>query len=297
MSSLRNPRVDELLATLHAVPEEAREYTFTDDAATMQFGLDGEALQRLVAEGLPCATVDGERRYDSADLHYVGLRLGVATVYLWTIRAWARALVRFAEQPATSVRFSYLTQLPDGSPAVDGTVRVPGGERVAVRFEHNTAAVQLEAQLRADWPALGEDVAELLRDVAAYEFYGLPTWLREQPDRVRELRMGECEATTRVLLENCRAAGVEARPAHGLLVALPYSLPHAWTEVRVEGTWVPVDPLIVATLWRFAGLDRDAWPLTRSTGAMLVRLGEAFEPLATTGETPVHTTILTSVVG
>lgn len=297
MSSLRNDRVDELLAVLHAVPEEAREYTFTDDAAAMYFGLDDEALQRLVADGLPCATIDGERRYDSADLHYVGLRLGVAKVYLWTIRSWARALVRFAAQSVTTVSFSYLTQLPDESAAVDGTARVPGGERVAGRFEHNAVAAQFEVQLRADWPALGEEMAELLRDIASYEFYGLPTWLREQPDRVRELRMGECEATTRVLLENCRAAGIEARPAHGLLVALPYSLPHAWTEIRVEGTWVPVDPLIVAVLWRFAGLDRDAWPIARSTGAMLARLGDTFEPLVATGGTPVHTTILTSVVG
>jgi len=297
MSSLRNERVDELLATLRAVPAEAREYTFTDAAAATLFGLDGEALERLVAEGLPCATVDGERRYDSADLHYVGLRLGVAKVFLWTIRAWASALVRFAAQPTTTVGFSYLTQLSDASAAVDGTVRVPGGERVAARFEHNAVAAQFEAQLRADWPALGEDVTELLRDVAAYEFYGLPTWLRAQPDRVRELRMGECEATTRVLLEDCRAVGIEARAAHGLLVALPYSLPHAWTEVRVEDVWVPVDPLIVAVLWRFAGLDREAWPLTRSTGAMLVRLGDAFEPLAATVGTPVHTTVLTSVVG
>ncbi len=44
-----------------------------------------------------------------------------------------------------------------------------------------------------------------------------------------------------------RAAGIPARPVHGLVFAaygdaVPALYWHAWAEVRVAGSWIPLDP-------------------------------------------------------
>jgi hypothetical protein len=112
---------------------------------------------------------------------------------------------------------------------------------------------------------------------------------------VRRTRIANCRSAAGLLVEEAPALGVEARLAHGLLLAPPYSTPHNWAEVRTDDGWLSLDPLLIALLTRFAGLDAAAWPPQRSPGAILLRLSEPGTPLVVDAGSgaPLEATFLT----
>jgi hypothetical protein len=94
-----------------------------------------------------------------------------------------------------------------------------------------------------------------------------------------------------------RELGWSVRIAHGFMVGLPLSNRHSWAEILVEGTWVPVDPVILNAMQRFAGLDEHAWPHARSIGPMLVHfsVGPKPVPLVSRDDEWLQVVYLTSV--
>src|SRR5699024_6578453 len=68
--------------------------------------------------------------------------------------------------------------------------------------------------------------------------------------------------------------GLEARFSFGVIVARPYSAPHCWAEVRVDGRWWPVDPLLVRLLQGWGGIDPAAWDENDSPAPLFRRLAD-----------------------
>ena len=194
------------------------------------------------------------------------------------LNRWAGALTSFSARAETPVAIRCRAYAPAGT-AVE--LLAPGG---GTRARARPAPAALAARLRDDDarrscaplpPALARALGELLAELASYDFCWLRPPLEADLAFVRRTRLANCRSTAGLLVEEAPRLGVEARLAHGLLLAPPYSTPHNWAEVRTDDGWVALDPLLLGLLARFAGLDATAWPPARSPGAILLRLTRA----------------------
>jgi transglutaminase superfamily protein len=274
-------QLDAWIERLRRVPAAARTFDVGAADAERIYGLDGPLLDALDAAGIPRAQRADGRRYAEVDLHYLGLRLGTARTHLRAMSVWTRALARAETAPATAVEIRYV--MPPGAQLPDAVgVRLPGGATRVVA-PHGSSLATAGATLRGDWLTVGPAVRELLEELADLELCLLPFALRGDTALVRRTRLSDCMTAAQIVIEECRARGIEARFAHGLLVAPPFASAHSWAEVRVEDAWTPVDPVIVEALKRFAGLDADAWPCSRSPGALFVRVCDERRPLVFDG--------------
>jgi hypothetical protein len=301
--------IDAWIARLRAIPDDAREFGVAGEQAEREFGFDAEAVDELIARGLPHAaggdgTGPGGRRPGdggpllwATDLQYLGVRLSCARVYQGVLNRWAGALTAFSARAQTPVQIRCTAYAPPGT---EIELLAPGGERVrAEAGARGASAVGFATTMRGALPPLPADVeralGELLADLGTYDFCWLRPPLEADLAFVRRTRLANCRSTAGLLVEEAPRLGVEARLAHGLLLAPPYSTPHNWAEVRADGGWVALDPLLLGLLARFVGLDPAAWPPGRSPGAILLRLTEPGTPLVTVAATgaPVEATFLT----
>ncbi|MGN6187537.1 MAG: transglutaminase domain-containing protein [Conexibacter sp.] len=285
--------LDGWIARLREIPDAERAFTVGPEQAEREFGFDRAAVRDLIARGLPHADGEGDPLLWVSDLQYLGLRLGCARVYQGVLNRWASALTSLSARAETPVAIRCRAYAEPGTVV---ELRAPGGERV--RGEASTM-LSFETAMRGQLPplpaALERVLAERLADYAAYDFCWLWPPLETDLDWVRRTRIANCRAAAGLLVEEAPALGVEARLAYGLLLAPPYSTPHNWAEVRTDDGWVALDPLLLALLSRFAGLDPAAWPPTRSPGAILLRLADPGAPLVTDAGSgaPLEATFLT----
>ncbi len=288
-----------LCARLRQIPRDAGDYTFDAQDALMQFGLGEPELEALRHAGLHGQSAEGEHTYARYDLHYVGLRRGVAQDVLAGINLWRASLNRLVDAGGARIHVAYVPKVPDETQPVDGHVVLPGAPSHPVKLRHLTPAAQFTVTQSTTWPALPDDVAAIVDEVASSEFCLLPTRLAGDTALARRIGLTECWTGSKLLVEACQRIGRRARIAHGLMVALPFSSPHTWAEVELDGIWTPVDPLIIDLMRRWGGLDPAAWPHHRSPGAIvrpLVWDPPAPVPLVSRAGRSVPTTFLTRIV-
>jgi hypothetical protein len=289
--------LDGWIARLRAIPDAERDFAVAREQAEREFGFGAQTLDDLVARGLPCAHGEDGPLLWATDLQYLGLRLGCARIYQGVLNRWAGALTAFSARAETPVQIRCTAYAPPGT-AIEllapdgGRVRAEAGPRGASPLGFATT---MRGRLPALDAATERALGELLADLASYDFAWLRPPLEADLAFVRRTRLANCRSTAGLLVEEAPRLGVEARLAHGLLLAPPYSTPHNWAEVRGERGWVALDPLLLGLLARFAGLDAAAWPPPRSPGAILLALTEPGTPLVTDANTgaPLEATFLT----
>jgi len=261
-----------LCARLRWIPRDAADYDFAAQDALTRFGLGEPELEPLRDAGLSGRSADGEPTYAPYDLHYIGLRRGLARDALTGITFWRTSLERLTGAGRTRIHITYVPKVPDATGPVSGQVVLPGDPGHAVELRHLAPAAEFTADQSATWPALPGEVAAVLDEVARIDFCLLPDRLLGDTALAREIGLTDCWTGAKLVVEECRRISHRARIAHGLMLALPFSSSHTWAEVEVDGVWTPVDPLIVDLMRRHAGLDPAAWPHHRSPGAMLTPL-------------------------
>jgi len=284
-----------LVERLRRIPADARSFTLDARQAEAQFGLPEATLRELVALGLPSARTDEGVRFAHVDLHYVGVRLGTAEAYLWAVRRWAESLERLAGREHAHVTVAYVPQLADGAATEIGCVRLPTGEVRAVVMEHGRCAAEAQVALEARWPELPAQARRIVDEVGgALDFCLVPAPLRGDVACARRTGLSDCYTAACLLVESLRAGGLAARLGSGILMSVPYASPHTWAEVGVDGRWVPVDPLMLHVMRDYGALDAGRWPLHRSLGPVLVRLGEDPVALAWTDRGHVEVSLMTA---
>jgi hypothetical protein len=287
--------LDGWIARLRLIPDERRDFAVPAMQAEREFGFDARLTDELVGRGLPHAGGPDGLLLATTDLHYLGLRLGCATIYQGVLRRWAATLTELGARASTPVEIRCTAYAPPGT---DVEVLVAPGQRMTVRAGDRPAALRFEAELSGDWPELPTALHPLLTDLAELDFCWIPESMQTDLGFVARTRLSNCAAAAYTLVAQAPELGVEARMAYGLLLAPPYSTPHYWAEVRTgEDEWTPADPLLVGLLARFAGLDAASWPPTRSPGAILLALAEPETPLVLdrASGAPVQATFLTKV--
>jgi len=281
-----------LIQALRLIPDRCREFSIDPRRAENEFGIDRVTAQELTGLGMPHANVDGSPHFAPSDLHYIGLRLGCATLYLEAMRRWTASLTESAARGCTDIAIRYMPYAPAGTGV---EVLVPRGRTLRTRIGSDRVATSFEVTVTGRWSSLGPPLSGLLEDVGSLDFCWIPESMDAPVELARRTRLADCASASKLLVEECEARGVEARAAYGLLLACPYSTPHHWTEIRTGRRWTPVDPLLLASLARYADLDACAWPPTRSPDGILLRLAERQRPIAMAGERPLEVTFLTSM--
>jgi hypothetical protein len=288
--------LDGWIARLREIPDAERTFTVGPEQAEREFGFAPEAVRELIARGLPHAEGDAGPLLWVSDLQYLGLRLGCARVYQGVLNRWASALTSLSARRETPVAIRCRAYAEPGTTV---ELLAPGGRRVRAEAAAGGAPLGFETTMRGELPPLPapleRTLADRLADYASYDFCWLWPPLETNLAWVRRTRIANCRAAAGLLVEEAPALGVEARLAYGLLLAPPYSTPHNWAEVRTDDGWVALDPLLLALLTRFTGLDPAAWPPQRSPGAILLRLADPGTPLVVDAGTgaPLEATFLT----
>ena len=283
---------DAWIERLRQIPDTHRTFDVGIGRAKSEFGLDDLLIQGLIDRGLPHAAHDGEWRLANVDLHYLGVRLGTATVYLTAMRSWADALVSSARHPSTLARVRYVPYAAVGS---DVEVLTPLRGRMRVTTERDRTATRVEVRMRCNWPRFDPAIYDILTYVGSLDFCLLPEALETDSAFVRRTGLASCASAAQLIVEECARLGIEARGSFGLLLAAPLATPRNWAEIRIAGSWVPADPLLLATLSRYAALDEAAWPPISCPGAVLLRLADERRPIVTRGEEPVASSFVTSL--
>lgn len=263
------------MARIRQVPDRLRRFAVPARVARTYHRIDAELLDRLVRHGLPYAGDGPGRRFDDYDLGNAALELGLPSVRRRAMRAWGSALERGGGRRAVH----YVPGCP--APGHCGPCRfdllVPGGRRVRRTGAGDgvTPVHTLGLTLLDEWPALPPALRDLVGSVPPLRFFLLPETLRWDLGFVRATGLADCGSVAKLLVTEGRRRRLAVRFAFGLLVAKPYSTPHCWAELAVDGRWVPVDPLLVDTLRRLGALPA-GWAPDRSVGGLVARLGGRF---------------------
>ena len=128
---------------------------------------------------------------------------------------------------------------------------------------------------------------DVLLEIADLELVFVPDELRGSVEFLKRTGFIDCEDASTELLRRCHQRGIEARAVYGFLACEPLATLHVCVEVRVGAQWHAVSPLLVATMHRFGGLDREQFPEWSTLGSAYVPLAEKRTPIATCGNVEV----------
>lgn len=273
-----------LVRRVRQVPMRWRRFTVAARVARTRHRIGPELADLLVAEGLPYVGRGEDRLFDDYDLGNLAMHLGLLSVRRMTMRSWASALRRNSAQPHSELRVGVVPRCPvaphPGACSFQ-LLREGGRREVCVAGPENTEPVaHFDVRLPGQWPELGAGARELVDELADLDFFLLPESIRWDSDFMARTRMADCGGAADWLAREGRRRGLPVRFAFGLLVVKPYSAPHCWAEFQTDGIWVPQDPLLLAAMRAWAGLDPVEWHPHRSIGSVLHRLCGHFTKMA-----------------
>jgi hypothetical protein len=284
--------IDRWIGTLGAIPPAARVYDVTPRRAELEFGITSAIANLLSDRGLPRSSFEGEPRFSWPDLHYIALRLGSARLYLKTMRSWAHSVATAAQRGSQVIGLRYRAYADPGA-LVD--VLLPEGRRVKAVVGPDQIVAELNVRMANCERVFPPSVQRVLHQAAAFDFYILPPTLAGDLEFARRTGLSGCLTASRLVVSECQQRGIEARMAHGLLLAPPLGTPHEWAEIRLGDMWAPADPLLLSILGRFAGLDPSRWSCTYSPNAVLLRLATFKTPIVDAAGGPVKTSFMVEV--
>jgi acyl-CoA synthetase (AMP-forming)/AMP-acid ligase II len=277
-------RIRWLVAKLRQIPDSARSFTVSTESAVRDRRLPARLLTELAAHGLPHGGTAEAPLFDTLDLTNAALQLGCGVEGRSARRLWPAALRSRFDSLYARYAVRYSARCLDGTHegACQFSFSRPGGGIDVRTADGPGASVEIvyQASTRTSWPTVPPQVRDVLALADELDFFLLPLPLSRDVDFIRRTGLGHCAGVSSMVVEAARSRGLEARRAFGLLVTPPYGTGHFWTEFKVDGVWVPVDPLIVQQLVRWQTIDASEWPRWRSPGAIFVRLAGDDVPIA-----------------
>jgi hypothetical protein len=274
MTGVEASEVRAVVGKLGQIPDTARRFGVTPELALARFRIDAELLDSCAQAGLPHVRDGDVPLFDDYDLTNLSLYLRLRSPQRAAMRYWAAVLTR----PAGERRQYQLDLLPRCPvPGHLGECEflccLPVDRELLIRGpgDGTTVLASTTVTLENDWPPLPAALAEVIGEIGDVEFFRLPDGIKWDLDFMRAAKIGDCLGIARYLAEQGARRGLRTRMVFGLIVAPPFSTPHFWAEVAVDGRWVPADPglirFMVSTRLLPAG-----WPADRSPGAFLTAL-------------------------
>jgi hypothetical protein len=289
--------VDAWISRLKAVPKSERKFDATADDASEMYGLADEVTGRLIASGLATQDSCGRWWFYSGDLHFLGLKLRTAQIFLETIGAWTKTLLRIEAQDSIKVWLQYRTL---GRAHVSHDARrltMPCEISYSTEHEPGTSTTTIAFELGSARGELSPEIEAIVEQLSVFDFYQIPDRLRTDLEFAYASQLLDCRAAQQMVAAFCSKIQTKWRTSFGLLIAEPLSSLHTWVDVYEGGEWVAVDPVLLGLLTEFGGLESDTWPRSPPLGAMLVRLADEPCELVRGLSAPKALTVLPTRIG
>ncbi|MFI8420374.1 transglutaminase-like domain-containing protein [Streptomyces sp. NPDC085479] len=293
------PSPARVLAPLLLVPASRRHFRLPLSALEKAYGMTAPLVDELTALGLPRRETPDGPLFDENDIASLSLHLRLPSARRAVMAFWIRALRRLTSDGAPPAhRVDVTVGCPD--PGHEGPCRYEAdlGEGGAGGvFETGPEPQRILASLTLTASGRPRELPPLLRELCEefreVDYYLLPGDAGADPDLLGRTGIADCILMAQALVDAARARGVEARLAGGLLVAVPFSSTHTWAECRVDGTWLPVDPLLPKALAAWGVPGAELWPPTLAPVGLFHRLGGAPLRPVTHGGTPCGASLRT----
>ncbi|MFB7667286.1 transglutaminase domain-containing protein [Kitasatospora sp. NPDC056138] len=275
--------VSAIVAKLLKIPDSSRSFRVSEPAADAEFriGRDLQAALRVV--GLPCRRTGEGVHFDGTDLLNVALHLDIGSRQRRVLDWWARELCR-PYGDLHSYQVDYVASCPGPHRCKDCEFSLLRPSRSRLRVQRSLTeptVVHTELFMLARvWPQFPAKLLELIDDFSWIKYLRLPDPLCWDTEFILKRGVGDCSGFGRILAAEGRARGLESRFCYGRSLTPPFSAAHYWAEFRIDGVWVPVDPLLIDALVEWRILDPALWGRNSSLGAIMGRLANRFRPLA-----------------
>lgn len=242
-----------VLGRLSLVPDRFR--IFREDAGDAQrmHGIGARLLDTLTGLGLPHAPAGDGPRYDTLDLANVSLALALPSPRFMAMRGWSAA-IRTAASSAPG-RYVVTVEPNCRRQAHDGPCTVETAPELRAQPEFRRSregAITLTRYVHGRTACVYPEVSGLIGLAGPLHFHLLPDELSSDVGFLRETGLADCGIAARYLAQEAAAMGLTARRSFGLFVAVPYSVPHFWIDLSLDGSWVPFDPLLLTALTGWA---------------------------------------------
>jgi len=273
-----NISADGFLRITALIPRESRNFNVSAAEVPRIYGLPAVLITRMMRLGLPSEHVNGVPHFERSDLVNLSLCLQTGRRYRSIKRFWPRAVGALDGKRWIGYNLSYVTNCPLPEPHTGCRFRVltPRGriERKA-SARHSGPIFTTDIWLSCEWPELPVAARQVVDIAARFEHAWLPRAIQADLAFMRKTGLANCMGMSRILAAEGRKRGLEMRSVFGLLTPPPYAGVHFWPEVKVEGIWVPFDPLMIKQMMAWNVLDREKWSPYRSLGGMQCRLVES----------------------
>jgi transglutaminase superfamily protein len=269
--------VERYLEVTALIPRESRDFSIPATCVPGLFGIPAGLITRMLRLGLPSEPVNGIPHFERSDLVNMSLYLRAGRRYLTIRKFWPRALRALDGKRHIGYRLSYTAKCPFPEYHANCRFRMltPAGPAERQGFAGNPEPVYTtDIWLPAEWPGLPGTAREVVDVAEKFEHAWLPRAIQGDLGFMRRTGLANCMGMSRILAAEGRDRGLEARSVFGLLIPPPYGGVHFWTEIKVEGVWVPADPLMIKQMMSWDVLDGPKWSPYRSLGGIQCRLVE-----------------------
>lgn len=268
---------------MRRVPDTARRFSQDATVARRWHGIDTELLEKLLDAGLPSVGRGNARRFDAYDLSNAALWLDRPSVQRRGVKTWGASLrhnavaLRSPENGDAPARYAVevggICPLPGHPGICHFTVLGPHGRNERLQFAANRSVLdRWELSMPRTGRRLPKSVRKLTKELADVEFLMLPEAVRWDLKFLESARVSDCGGTAKWIVAEAARQNMQARFSFGIIVARPYSAPHCWAEVYLDGEWLPVDPLLIRLLQKWGGIDPNSWGENDSPAPLFQRL-------------------------
>ncbi len=285
-----------IVERVRLVPDRYRTFDQDTKTALRIFRIGGQLLAELLDLGFPCRDSGGERYFDELDLANASLSLRLPSPRYLAMRRWPDIFRAAADSRISHYEVEISAQCGCADPGHQCEFRIPA-EVLALAPDADPAAQKLRltrevaATRRTGQTPPG--LRQLFTEVSAFQFHILPLALYGDLSFLRATSLANCELASGYLVQRAIEQGWEARRSFGLLLSSPYSLPHFWPEIALDGVWTAFDPYMIISLVRWGVLAASEVATDQVLDPAVLRVAEDWVDLVQDSGGPARVSLLT----
>ncbi|MFJ8752646.1 hypothetical protein ACIREO_25415 [Streptomyces sp. NPDC102441] len=277
------------------VPDRHRVLDQDTSTARRIYGIGAPVLSELLDLGFPHRSSGRERYFDELDLANVSLALRLPSPRYLAMRRWPQIFRAVVDERPVRYEVEVSAECGSAVPGHRCDFRLPA-EVLALGADRDTSD---RFTLRREVGATGrtgeapQELRRLFAEASEFRFHILPLALYGDLSFLAETSLANCELAGRYLVQRAAEDGWEARRSFGLLLSSPYSLPHFWPEIRLDGVWTAFDPYMIISLERWEVLAPFEVSTAQVLNSAVFRVAEDWIDLVQDAGSPARVSLLT----
>jgi hypothetical protein len=255
------------------VPDKYRDFSVDTSDAERRFAIKAPLLAALLDFGLPHTTNEGQLSFNDYDLLNIGLDLRLPNLHWRFMRLWPRFLsaARKRQDPVYNFTLHFACPEPGHAGSCDFKFNPKFEDKVkAERVSPQT--FQFQQRPISEMFDFGDSIEPIIAEACRLKFHVLPGEISSDMKFVRDSGLANCQAASLWLTGVGARYGISVRPATGFFISIPYSVRHAWLEIRVGNEWKHADPFFLNVLAQWGLVQPSDWPLSCSPRSAVLHL-------------------------